>query len=185
MIFEAKTYGIIAVAAAFAASIVCAQRTDGETSVKYKPTQVKMSAPEITGITTWINSVPLSLQKLHGKVILIDFWTYTCGNCINTLPHVIEWDKKYKERGLVVVGIHTPEYPFESDTGNLRTAIKQLKITYPVAQDNDYKTWTAFHNQYWPAVYLVDKKGRVVYTHFGEGDYSETAAAIEALLSEN
>ena len=143
------------------------------------------AAPEFTGIDKWLNSDPLTMQQLRGKVVLVDFWTYTCINCIHVLPHVESWNQKYKDQGLVVVGVHTPEYSFEHDTDNVQKAIKHLGITYPVAQDNHYATWNAYDNQYWPAFYLVDKKGRVVYTHFGEGDYDQTEAKIKALLAEN
>src|SRR5476649_260476 len=143
------------------------------------------TAPEFTGVDKWLNSDPLTMQQLRGKVVLVDFWTYTCINCIDVLPYVKTWNQKYKDQGLVVVGVHTPEYPFERDTGNVKTAIKRLGITYPVAQDNRYATWNAYDNQYWPAFYLVDKKGHVVYTHFGEGDYEQTEAKIKSLLAEN
>jgi thiol-disulfide isomerase/thioredoxin len=139
-------------------------------------------APEFAGIDKWLNSEPLTLQQLRGKVVLVDFWTYSCINCVHTLPYVKTWNQKYKDQGLVVVGVHTPEYPFERDTGNVKTAIKRFGITYPVAQDNRYATWTAYDNQYWPGFYLIDKKGQVVYTHFGEGKYEETEAAIQRLL---
>ncbi|MEH6433784.1 thioredoxin family protein [Massilia sp. DD77] len=143
-----------------------------------------MAAPEFTGINNWLNSPPLSMQQLRGKVVLVDFWTYTCINCIRTLPYVKSWHEKYKDKGLVVVGVHTPEYPFERSTSNVQAAIKRFGIPYAVAQDNRYATWQAYSNQYWPAVYLVDKQGQVVYSHFGEGDYAETEAKIRALLAE-
>ena len=146
---------------------------------------VNQVAPEFTGINHWLNSDPLTMQQLRGKVVLVDFWTYTCINCIHVLPYVKTWNDKYKDQGLVVVGVHTPEYSFERDTDNVQKAIKRLGITYPVAQDNHYATWSAYDNQYWPAFYLVDKKGHVVYTHFGEGDYDQTEAKIKALLAEN
>jgi thiol-disulfide isomerase/thioredoxin len=145
-----------------------------------KPVQ----APEFTGIEKWLNSEPLTMQQLRGKVVLVDFWTYTCINCIRTLPYVKSWNEKYKDQGLVVVGVHTPEYPFERSTDNVKNAIKRFGITYPVAQDNKYATWKAYSNQYWPAFYLVNKKGQIVYTHFGEGAYQETDAKIRALLAE-
>jgi thiol-disulfide isomerase/thioredoxin len=141
-------------------------------------------APEFTGIDKWLNSEPLTLQQLRGKVVLVDFWTYSCINCVHTLPYVKTWNQKYKDQGLVVVGVHTPEYPFERDTGNVKTAIKRFDITYPVAQDNRFATWTAYDNQYWPAFYLIDKQGKVVYTHFGEGEYEQTEAAIKQLLAQ-
>lgn len=141
-------------------------------------------APEFTGITTWLNTDPLTMQQLQGKVILIDFWTYTCINCIRTLPHVIGWYEKYKDKGFVVIGVHTPEFEFEKKTANVQNAIKQFAITYPVAQDNDYATWRAYDNQYWPAKYLIDKDGNIRYYHFGEGEYQETEEAIQKLLAE-
>lgn len=143
-----------------------------------------MPAPEFSGIEGWLNSAPLAMQGLRGKVVLVDFWTYTCINCIRTLPHVKSWHEKYKDKGLVVVGVHTPEYPFERSTANVQAAIKRFGIGYPVAQDNRYATWQAYGNQYWPAVYLIDRRGRIVYTHFGEGAYVETEARIRALLDE-
>jgi thiol-disulfide isomerase/thioredoxin len=141
-------------------------------------------APEFTGIEKWLNSEPLSMQQLRGKVVLIDFWTYTCINCVNTLPHVKHWHQKYKDQGLVVVGVHTPEYAFERSTENVKKALTRFQISYPVAQDNRYATWSAYSNRYWPAVYLIDRKGRIAYTHFGEGQYAQTEAAIQALLAQ-
>ncbi|WP_116138468.1 thioredoxin family protein [Trinickia diaoshuihuensis] len=139
-------------------------------------------APEFTGIDHWLNGPPQSLGQLRGKVVLVDFWTFDCINCAHTLPHVERWYEKYRDKGLVVVGVHTPEYPFERDTKNLSDAVKRYGITYPVAQDNQYATWNAYGNQYWPAVYLLDQKGNLVYSHFGEGDYVETEARIRTLL---
>ena len=141
-------------------------------------------APEFVGISNWLNSEPLAMSELRGKVVLIDFWTYTCINCIRTLPHVTSWYNKYKDQGFVVVGVHTPEFEFEKDTNNVSGAIKQYKILYPVAQDNDYATWNAYSNQYWPAKYLIDKDGNLRYFHFGEGKYEETEKAIQELLIE-
>ena len=148
------------------------------------PLKNSIPAPEFTGIEKWLNSEPLTMQQLRGKVVLVDFWTYTCINCINTLPHVTSWHQKYKDQGLVVVGVHTPEYPFERNTDNVKTAIKRFDLRFPVAQDNRYATWGAYNNQFWPAFYLIDKKGQVVYTHFGEGQYAQTEAAIQALLAQ-
>jgi thiol-disulfide isomerase/thioredoxin len=142
------------------------------------------AAPAFTGIDTWLNSAPLDMQQLRGKVVLVDFWTYTCINCIRTLPHVKQWHEKYKDKGLVVVGVHTPEYPHERSTANVAAALKRFDIRYPVAQDNRYATWEAYRNQFWPAVYLIDKSGKIVYTHFGEGQYEETEAMIQRLLAQ-
>jgi thiol-disulfide isomerase/thioredoxin len=142
------------------------------------------AAPEFTGIDKWLNSEALTMQQLRGKVVLVDFWTYTCINCIRTLPYVKQWHAKYKDQGLAVIGVHTPEYPFERLTSNVAAALKRIEISYPVAQDNRYATWSAYHNQYWPAFYLVDKKGRIVYQQFGEGNYAETEQAIRTLLAQ-
>jgi cytochrome c biogenesis protein CcdA/thiol-disulfide isomerase/thioredoxin len=142
------------------------------------------AAPEFAGITHWLNSKPLTMASLRGKVVLIDFWTYTCINCLRTLPYVTAWDRRYRDKGLVVVGVHTPEFGFEKETANVRDAIARNHIEYPVAQDNDYGTWDAWGNQFWPAKYLVDASGQVRYTHFGEGDYGSTEGAIRALLEE-
>lgn len=141
-------------------------------------------APEIVGINNWLNSGPLTITGLTGKVILVDFWTYTCINCIRTLPYVTGWYEKYKEKGLVVIGVHTPEFEFEKKTENVLNAIKMFGVSYPVAQDNDYKTWNSFNNNYWPAKYLIDSSGHLRQTHFGEGNYEETELAIQALLAE-
>ncbi len=142
------------------------------------------AAPDFAGITHWLNSKPVHMQQLRGKVVLIDFWTYTCINCLRTLPYVTAWDRKYHDRGLVIVGVHTPEFGFEKETGNVRDAIARNGIHYPVAQDNDYGTWNAWGNQFWPAKYLIDADGQVRYTHFGEGGYATTEGAIRSLLAE-
>jgi cytochrome c biogenesis protein CcdA/thiol-disulfide isomerase/thioredoxin len=139
-------------------------------------------APDFTRVTHWLNSGPLTMRQLRGKVVLIDFWTYTCINCLRTLPYVRAWDEHYRDRGLVIVGVHTPEFGFEKDTANVRDAIARNRLRYPVAQDNDYGTWNAWGNQYWPAKYLIDTSGRVRYAHFGEGDYDKTENAIRSLL---
>jgi cytochrome c biogenesis protein CcdA/thiol-disulfide isomerase/thioredoxin len=142
-------------------------------------------APELTGLTDWINSEPLTLKQLRGKVVLIDFWTYSCINCLRTLPHVKAWYHAYHDKGLVVIGVHTPEFAFEHVPANVRGAVRRLGVTYPVALDNDYATWNAFQNQYWPAKYLIDRRGRLRYYHFGEGPYDTTEARIRMLLGEN
>jgi cytochrome c biogenesis protein CcdA/thiol-disulfide isomerase/thioredoxin len=139
-------------------------------------------APEIRGIAEWINSKPLSLQQLRGKVVLIDFWTYSCVNCLRTLPHVKAWDRAYRKDGLVVVGVHSPEFAFERVPGNVRAAVRKLGIRYPVALDNDFATWRAYANEYWPAKYLIDRTGRVRYVHFGEGEYGKTEKQIRRYL---
>ena len=123
------------------------------------------------------------MQGLAGKVVLVDFWTYSCINCIRTLPYVVSWYEKYKERGFVVVGVHSPEFAYEKSTRNVQDAIQRFGIRYPVAQDNGFATWKAYNNQYWPAFYLADSNGQVMRQHFGEGEYAEMEAAIEALLA--
>lgn len=139
-------------------------------------------APNFEGITTWINSPPLTIHELHGKVVLIDFWTYSCINCLRTLPYIEKWYADYKDKGLVVVGVHTPEFEFEKDPKNVAAAVKRLGIEYPVAQDNNYGTWYAYQNNYWPAHYLIDQNGEIRFVHFGEGGYVETENAIRELL---
>jgi cytochrome c biogenesis protein CcdA/thiol-disulfide isomerase/thioredoxin len=141
-------------------------------------------AAEFSGITGWLNSNALTLESLKGKVVLVDFWTYSCINCIRTLPHVTSWYDTYKDQGFVVVGVHSPEFAFEKETKNVAAAIKDHAIHYPVAQDNDFATWKAYDNQFWPAEYLIDAQGRVRETHFGEGNYDETEANIRSLLKE-
>ena len=143
------------------------------------------NAPEFVGINHWINTdKALTLADLRGKVVLVDFWTYTCINCIRTLPFVTGWSEKYKDQGFVVVGVHTPEFEFEKKTENVLRAMEQYKINYPVAQDNDYATWNAYNNRYWPAKYLIDSKGVIRKVHFGEGEYEEMEKAIQELLKE-
>jgi len=146
-------------------------------------TEQARPAPEFVALDNWYNSPPLTMESLRGKVVLVDFWTYSCVNCLNALPHVQEWDAKYKAQGLVVVGVHTPEYGYEKSGKNVEAAIARLKIRYAVAQDNSYGTWRAFDNQYWPAVYLIDKQGQIVYSHFGEGAYDKTDQKIRELLA--
>jgi cytochrome c biogenesis protein CcdA/thiol-disulfide isomerase/thioredoxin len=143
-----------------------------------------IAAPELTGLDSWINSDPLTLASLKGKVVLIDFWTYSCINCIHTLPHVQGYYEKYKDQGLVVIGIHTPEFAFEHIRSNVAKAVKDEHITYPVALDNEMATWSAFSNQYWPAEYFIDRQGNVRHYHFGEGNYDENEKVIQALLRE-
>ena len=142
-------------------------------------------APELNSIADWINSDPKTIASLKGKVVLIDFWTYSCINCQRTQPYLNKWYDKYKDDGLVIIGVHAPEFAFEKVPENVRKAVKADDIKYPVALDNDFATWTAYNNQYWPAKYLIDKDGQVRYTHFGEGKYDETESAIQTLLKEN
>jgi len=144
---------------------------------------VAAPAPGFAAGGPWLNSPPLSLAALRGKVVLVEFWTYSCINCLHVLPHVSRWHDAYAGQGLVVVGVHTPEYDEERATANVRAAVERLGIAYPVVQDNAYGIWNAFGNQYWPALYLIDRDGRVVYRHVGEGDYAQTEAAIRAQLA--
>jgi cytochrome c biogenesis protein CcdA/thiol-disulfide isomerase/thioredoxin len=139
-------------------------------------------APELAGIASWLGSPPLKINDLRGKVVLVDFWTYSCINCLRTLPYLTEWDKRYRDKGLVIIGVHAPEFAFEKNRDNVMTALGEHGIHYPVALDNHLDSWSAFHNQYWPAHYLIDRTGQVVYTHFGEGKYSETEHNIQTLL---
>lgn len=143
----------------------------------------QQSAPDFTGINNWFNSKPLSMADLRGKVVLVDFWTYGCVNCVNTLPHVTELYAKYRDKGLVVVGVHTPEFPFERSASNVQAALKRHGITYPVAQDNDSRTWNAYRNQYWPAQYIIDQSGKIVFQHAGEGRYDEIDRTVAKLLN--
>jgi cytochrome c biogenesis protein CcdA/thiol-disulfide isomerase/thioredoxin len=142
-------------------------------------------APSLHADGAWINSPPLTLQQLRGKVVLIDFWTYSCINCLRTLPHLKAWYAAYHDKGLVIIGVHTPEFAFEHVTSNVRAAVKRLGIAYPVVQDNRYKTWDNYANQYWPAEYLIDRQGHVRHTHFGEGEYDQTESLIRRLLRDN
>jgi cytochrome c biogenesis protein CcdA/thiol-disulfide isomerase/thioredoxin len=145
---------------------------------------IEGNLPPLSGATTWLNSPPLSAEGLRGKVVLVDFWTYSCINCLRALPYVKGWYDKYKDHGLVVIGVHAPEFAFEKDAGNARRAVADLKITYPVALDDDYAIWQGFNNQYWPAHYFIDSQGRIRGHHFGEGSYDESEATIRQLLTE-
>ena len=143
------------------------------------------TAPELTGITHWLNSAPLKLADLRGKVVLVDFWTYGCINCVNTLPHLTKLQEKYKDKGLVIIGVHSPEFAFEKSASNVAAAIKRHGITYPVAQDNEFATWNAYRNRFWPALYIVDQSGKIVFEHAGEGAYGEIEKTIQRLIVDN
>jgi thiol-disulfide isomerase/thioredoxin len=144
----------------------------------------KIQSPELIQGGEWLNSEPLSMGDLKGKVVLIDFWTYSCINCQRTLPYLRDWWKKYEDSGLVIIGVHSPEFEFEKDLGNVQEAAKDFALEYPIMQDNDFRTWRAYNNRYWPAKYLIDKDGYIRYYHFGEGEYDETEEAIQLLLEE-
>jgi cytochrome c biogenesis protein CcdA/thiol-disulfide isomerase/thioredoxin len=148
------------------------------------PLPVEGELPPLSGAVGWLNSPPLTPAQLRGKVVLIDFWTYSCINCLRTLPYLRSWYERYKDRGLVIIGVHAPEFAFEKDQDNVRRAVQQLGIRYPVAIDNDYAIWRAFNNQYWPAHYFVDAAGRIRAHHFGEGSYAESEQTIRQLLDE-
>lgn len=140
--------------------------------------------PSLSGASAWLNSPALTSESLRGKVVLVDFWTFDCINCQHSIPHVNEWAKKYEKDGLVVIGVHTPEYPYERVIDNVRKRVARLGLNYPIAIDNDYAIWRAFDNQYWPAHYLVDARGQIRYSHFGEGAYEEQEQVIRGLLDE-
>lgn len=141
-------------------------------------------APELVSGGNWINSEPLTLAGLRGKVVLVDFWTYSCINCIRTLPYLKAWNEKYKDQGLIIIGVHSPEFEFEKNPDNVKRAAKDFGVTYPIVQDNNFAIWKAYHNNYWPAEYLIDKDGNIRREHFGEGNYDETEMAIRELLGE-
>ena len=140
--------------------------------------------PSLAGAVEWLNSPPLTAEGLRGKVVVVDFWTYSCINCLRSIPYVRAWAEKYKDQGLVVIGVHAPEFAFEKNIDNVRQAIKDLKVDYPVAIDNDYAIWRGFNNQYWPAHYFIDAQGRIRYHHFGEGEYDKSEKIIQQLLAE-
>jgi cytochrome c biogenesis protein CcdA/thiol-disulfide isomerase/thioredoxin len=145
---------------------------------------VEGQLPSLAGAVEWLNSPPLTAEGLRGKVVVVDFWTYSCINCLRSIPYVRAWAEKYKDQGLVVIGVHAPEFAFEKNIDNVRQAIKDLKVDYPVAIDNDYAIWRGFNNQYWPAHYFIDAQGRIRYHHFGEGEYDKSEKIIQQLLAE-
>ncbi|MDE3071288.1 MAG: cytochrome c biogenesis protein DipZ [Pseudomonadota bacterium] len=148
-----------------------------------EPLPVEGRMPSLAGATQWLNSPPLSARSLRGKVVLVDFWTYSCINCIRTLPYVRGWADKYRDHGLVVIGVHAPEFAFEKDPANVARAIRELGVDYPVALDNDYAIWQGFNNEYWPAHYFIDAQGRIRHHHFGEGGYHQSEDVIRQLLA--
>jgi thiol-disulfide isomerase/thioredoxin len=149
------------------------------------PVGQRPTAPEFTGLDGWLNSPPLTVAALRGQVVLIDFWTFSCVNCVNTLPHLRSINSQFSSQGLTIVGVHSPEFDFEKSRANVAAAVKRLGVTWPVALDSSMATWNAWSNQYWPAEYLIDQSGRVAYYHFGEGDYDRTERAIVSLLGTN
>ena len=145
---------------------------------------VEDEMPPLSGAVAWLNSPPLTTEGLRGKVVLVDFWTYSCINCLRSIPYVRAWAEKYKDQGLVVIGVHAPEFAFEQKIDNVKKAVADLGIGYPVAIDNDYAIWRAFGNEYWPAHYFIDAEGRIRHHHFGEGEYGESEHVIQQLLAE-
>jgi len=180
-----KNIVLVTVVIGIIASILLIQ---SRKNVVQNPANVNLSsqlAPEITNPSGYINTDKITIHNLIGKkVILVDFWTYSCINCQRTLPYLIAWDKKYKDNGLQIIGMETPEFEFEKDKNNVEKAVNQFGITYPIVQDNNYGTWNAYGNQYWPHDYLIDITGKVVYDHIGEGGYTETENEIQTLLQE-
>ncbi|WP_455948347.1 cytochrome c biogenesis protein DipZ [Lelliottia jeotgali] len=149
-----------------------------------QPLPVEGTLPSLAGATGWLNSPPLDAQALRGKVVLVDFWTYSCINCLRAMPYVREWAERYRDHGLVVIGVHAPEFAFERNLANVQRAVKDLKVTYPVAIDNDFAIWRGFNNRYWPAHYFIDAQGRIRAHHFGEGNYAQSEQIIRQLLRE-
>jgi len=162
-----------------------------DTDAKYYGAQFKTDksqfkkAPEFTQVTGYINTNPIKLSDLKGKVVLVHFWTYTCINCIHTIPHLNEWYEKYTDKGFVIASVHTPEFEFEKKIDNVKNAVKEFGIKYPVIQDNNYATWNAYENRYWPRDYLLDDEGYIRYEHIGEGDYNRMDNMINSLFAEH
>jgi thiol-disulfide isomerase/thioredoxin len=177
---KTKTIALIVVLALVAGAIWFLERNAPAPAV---PSST-VSGPALIPGGEWFNSVPLTLDELHGKVVLVDFWTYSCINCIRTLPYLTMWDAKYRDEGLVIIGVHSPEFDFEKDPANVKRAIEKFGIKYPVMQDNDHQTWNAFQNQYWPHEYLFDIDGKLRHDKVGEGEYDVTEREIQELLQE-
>lgn len=176
-------FGVIAAIVIFAAlSVTLFNKNLSSTNVSAESLQNYGPAPNIQGISAWINSPPLNISQLRGKVVIVDFWTYSCINCIRSIPHLNAWESAYGNNGLVIIGIHTPEFQFEHNYTNVYDAVQKFGIKYAVALDNNYSTWDAYNNEYWPADYVIDANGNIRYEAFGEGDYNQTEAVIRALL---
>jgi thiol-disulfide isomerase/thioredoxin len=166
---------------------LCWSAIAGRSAAKaQEPPSIVGSSPlyGLSGATGWINSTPLTAKQLKGKVVLVDFWTYSCINCLRSLPFIEAWAQKYKDSGLVVIGVHTPEFDFEKEQPNVQKAVQKFGITYPIAMDSNRAIWDAFHNEYWPAHYFIDAKGKVRFEHFGEGNYDQSEHWIQELLQE-
>jgi thiol-disulfide isomerase/thioredoxin len=167
---------------AVAVALVASWPGHWSTTARAEDAAAMAPAPDFVGIDHWFNSPPLSIADLRGKVVLVEFWTHECINCLHVLPHTKALYEKYAKDGLVVVGVHTPELDDERDPANVQAAIRRYGIAWPVAMDNGYQTWNAYGNQFWPALYLIDRDGRVVYRHFGEGNYEQTEERVRQLL---
>ena len=184
-----KTNQLLLAAMLLGVAAVPIEGSTGDKSVEQKPTPVGRLAnegefPSLDGATQWLNSQPLTPSTLRGKVVLIDFWTYTCINWLRTVPYVRAWAEKYKDQGLVVIGVHSPEFEFEKDVENVRRAAAAMRIDYPIAIDSDHAIWRAFRNQYWPALYFIDAQGNIRHHQFGEGEYEQSETVIQQLLAE-
>ena len=180
-----KTLRITAALAALSAAALFVFWPDAHTAASTEEPATGTPAPEFTGADHWLNSPPLTMDNLHGKVVLVEFWARECINCIHVLPHTKALYEKYAAKGLVVVGVHTPEYDEERDLVSLREAVGKYQITWPVAVDNSYRIWNAYGNRYWPAVYLIDQNGQVVYRHVGEGNYDGIEQRVRQLLDKS
>lgn len=174
--------GIVIIIIIFALSTLLFNQNLATKNVSLSNLQNLGPAPNLTGGTAWINSQPLSLSQLRGKVVIVDFWTYSCINCIRSIPHLEAWYNAYGNNGLVIIGVSTPEFQFEHNYTNVLDAVKRSNITYPVVLDNNYSIWNAYGNEYWPADYIIDKNGDIRYETFGEGDYNQTEQVIRELL---
>src|SRR6202167_6809704 len=169
-----------------AAVVLCCTVADLPTVKGQEPPSIVGTSPlsGLSGATGWINSAPLTAKELKGKVVLVDFWDYSCINCIRAIPYVRAWAEKYKDSGLLVIGVHTPEFDFEKELPNVQKAVQKFGLTYPIALDSNHAIWDAFHNEYWPAHYFIDAKGKVRFEHFGEGNYDQSEHWIQELLQE-
>ena len=187
--FVRKPFLLIVVTIFVAASILYIEAQKPDIRINNNATSINKTsqyprAPDFAGIERWINSEPLKIEQLRGKVVLVDFWTYTCINCIRTLSYLKDWDRKYSDKGLVIVGVHTPEFEFEKKYENVLKAVNDYQLKYAVAQDNNYVTWNMYQNRYWPHKFLIDIDGYIRYDHIGEGNYEETEKMIQSLLQE-
>lgn len=180
---KGRTLALLAIAAATGSATVAAQTV----TASDEPPSIVGSSPlhGLSGATGWLNSGPLTAKDLKGKVVLVDFWTYSCINCLRALPYIEAWSQKYKDSGLVVIGVHSPEFGFEQQLPNVQKAVQKFGVTFPIALDSNHAIWNAFHNEYWPADYFIDARGKVRFEHFGEGKYDESEGWIQQLLKQS